>query len=189
MSKMTNLKKGVVGVCAATMLAGMCAVPAFAENTESATNGGTVTDGKGTTTVSIQTQNDQISATVPSSVKMVVGNDKQFIAPTDAKIANTGALIPVSVKSVKATVSDGTLAADLTSAADANTAVLKISKGATFDADNSIDLSGATGENGTTLTGWSIDPSGEIGIQFKGEVNKLSSFDAISLVSLVWTIG
>ena len=26
MSKMTNLKKGVVGVCAATMLAGMCAL-------------------------------------------------------------------------------------------------------------------------------------------------------------------
>ena len=42
MSKMTNLKKGVVGVCAATMLAGMCAVPAFANvaSGETSTEGG-----------------------------------------------------------------------------------------------------------------------------------------------------
>lgn len=187
--KISNLKKGVVGVCAATMLTGLCAVPAFAENTQSATNGGAVTSGKGTTEVSIQSQSDQISATVPSAIKLVVGNDKQFIVPTDAEIANTGALIPVSVKSVKATVGTGTLAANLDSATDANTAVLKISKGAAFDTDNSIDLSTATGENGATLTGWTIDPSGKIGVQFEGEVNKLSSFDSISLVSLVWTIG
>lgn len=189
MSKMSNLKKGVVGVCAATMLTGLCAVPAFADNAADATNGGVLAGGQGTTAVSIQSQNDQISATVPSSVKMVVGTDKQFIAPTTAEIENTGALTPVSVKSVKATVGNGAaLVSDLTGASDANTAILKLSKGNSFEESSAIDLSTATGADGASLN-WSVDPSAKVGVQFSGEVNKLSSLEPIELVTLVWTIG
>lgn len=188
--KFTNLKRGIAGVCAATLLTGMCVAPAFADNTASAENNGAVTGGQGTTAVTIQSQSDQISATVPSAVKLVVGADKNFVSPTDAKITNTGSLMAIGVKSVKATVSSGaSLVSDLSSATDANTAVLKISKGNTFDSATAIDLSSATGVDGASLTGWTIDPSSDLGVQFSGQVNKISTLQPISLVSLVWTIG
>ena len=172
MSKLTNLKKGVVGVCAATMLTGLCAVPAFAENAASAANGGTLSGGKGTTQVSIQSQNDQISATVPSTIKLVVGSDKNFVAPTDAKITNTGTLVSVKVSSVQVT-----------------TTVLKVSKGGSSFVDaGSIDLSTATTDP-LSLTDWTIEPGADLAVHFGGKVNKLSSLNAISLADVVWTIA
>lgn len=61
MSKMTNLKKGVVGVCAATMLTGLCAVPAFAEDT-------TFENGTMTSIVTADTTAiGQINVTVPTT--------------------------------------------------------------------------------------------------------------------------
>lgn len=190
MSKMTNLKKGVVGVCAATMLTGLCAVPAFAENVASATNGGTLSGGKGTTQVSIQSQNDQISATVPSEIKLVVGSDKSFVAPTTAKIINTGTLVSVKVSSVQVTTTGGSLvteAAISTAAEDA--AVLKVSKGGSSFVDaGSIDLSTATTDP-LSLTDWTIEPGTDLAVHFGGKVNKLSSLNAISLANVVWTIA
>ncbi|MDB1806624.1 hypothetical protein ABG957_10915 [Eggerthella lenta] len=190
MSKMTNLKKGVVGVCAATMLTGLCAVPAFAENAASATNGGTLSGGKGTTQVSIQSQNDQISATVPSAIKLVVGSDKNFVAPTDAKITNTGTLVSVKVSSVQVTTTNGSLVAEaaISSAAE-DAAVLKVSKGGSSFVDaGSIDLSTATTDP-LPLTDWTIEPGADLAVHFGGEVNKLSSLNAISLANVVWTIA
>ena len=191
MSKMTNLKKGVVGVCAATMLTGLCAVPAFAENAVSATNGGALSnDGKGTTQVSIQSQNDQISATVPSEIKLVVSSDNSFVAPTTAKIINTGTLVSVKVSSVQVTTTGGSLvteAAISTAAEDA--AVLKVSKGGSSFVDaGSIDLSTATTDP-LSLTDWTIEPGADLAVHFGGKVNKLSSLNAISLANVVWTIA
>ena len=185
MSKLTNLKKGVVGVCAATMLTGLCAVPAFAENAASAANGGTLSGGKGTTQVSIQSQNDQISATVPSTIKLVVGSDKNFVAPTDAKITNTGTLVSVQV-----TTTGGSLVAEaaISSAAE-DAAVLKVSKGGSSFVDaGSIDLSTATTDP-LSLTDWTIEPGADLAVHFGGKVNKLSSLNAISLADVVWTIA
>ena len=176
MSKLTNLKKGVVGVCAATMLTGLCAVPAFAENAASAANGGTLSGGKGTTQVSIQSQNDQISATVPS--------------PTDAKITNTGTLVSVKVSSVQVTTTGGSLVAEaaISSAAE-DAAVLKVSKGGSSFVDaGSIDLSTATTDP-LSLTDWTIEPGADLAVHFGGKVNKLSSLNAISLADVVWTIA
>ena len=69
MSKMTNLKKGVVGVCAATMLTGLCAVPAFAAaDNESAA-----------TPVTLNTEAINISVTIPTApVAAVIGADGAF---------------------------------------------------------------------------------------------------------------
>ena len=175
MSKLTNLKKGVVGVCAATMLTGLCAVPAFAENAASAANGGTLSGGKGTTQVSIQSQNDQISATVPSTIKLVVGSDKNFVAPTDAKITNTGTLVSVKVSSVQVTTTGGSLVAEaaISSAAE-DAAVLKVSTATT---------------DPLSLTDWTIEPGADLAVHFGGKVNKLSSLNAISLADVVWTIA
>ena len=85
MSKMTNLKKGVVGVCAATMLAGMCAVPAFAVVPD-VTPGSNETVASGSaaaakTEISAKTDAAQISATVPTAVVASVdAADKLYLA-------------------------------------------------------------------------------------------------------------
>ncbi|WP_148044602.1 hypothetical protein [Eggerthella sinensis] len=71
--RISNLKKGVVGVCAATMLAGMCAVPAFAEDT-------TFNDGTMTSTVTANTTAlGQINVTVPTP-------DLSGVAATDGTL-------------------------------------------------------------------------------------------------------
>ena len=116
MSKMTNLKKGVVGVCAATMLAGMCAVPAFAVVPD-VTPGSNETVASGSaaaakTEISAKTDAAQISATVPTAVVAsvdaagaltlpdstafvsTVGNDSWpvKVSALDVAVENSGAL-------------------------------------------------------------------------------------------------
>lgn len=82
MSKMTNLKKGVVGVCAATMLTGLCVVPAFAA------------DDTKDMTVNLDTSAvAQISVTVPTTpVKGVVDAAGTMTFADNYSFTNTGLL-------------------------------------------------------------------------------------------------
>lgn len=64
------VKRGLVGVCAATMLAGMCAVPAFAAGEESLPGEATQTttgDTMSTTVTANTTALGQINVTVPTA--------------------------------------------------------------------------------------------------------------------------
>lgn len=64
------VKRGLVGVCAATMLAGMCAVPAFAADEGSLPSGATQTttgDTMSTTVTANTTALGQINVTVPTA--------------------------------------------------------------------------------------------------------------------------
>ena len=113
MSKMTNLKKGVVGVCAATMLAGMCAVPAFANvaSGETSTEGGGLgTEGTAQSQVSLSKADvtAQISATVPTTLPVAV-SDAGFTPPTGATITNTSPNYGIVVKSVGVTKDNSNL--------------------------------------------------------------------------------
>ncbi|MRX83032.1 hypothetical protein [Eggerthella guodeyinii] len=97
MSKMTNLKKGVVGVCAATMLAGMCAVPAFAAVTE-----GNTAAKKGIGSSEVTVKSDiQVSATLPTTIPLVL-NSSGFTAPTFT-FDNTTIGYGIQLKSVQIT--------------------------------------------------------------------------------------
>ena len=190
MSKLTNLKKGVVGVCAATMLTGLCAVPAFAENAASAANGGTLSGGKGTTQVSIQVKMIRFPPLFLLRSSWLLALIRIFVAPTDAKITNTGTLVSVKVSSVQVTTTGGSLVAEaaISSAAE-DAAVLKVSKGGSSFVDaGSIDLSTATTDP-LSLTDWTIEPGADLAVHFGGKVNKLSSLNAISLADVVWTIA
>lgn len=102
MSKMTNLKKGVVGVCAATMLAGMCAVPAFATEIK---DGATT----GSSSVTVET-NIQMSATVPTTIPMEINNDGIAVPDTSVlKIQNLTKNYGITVTNVKADIKDSTM--------------------------------------------------------------------------------
>lgn len=88
--KISNLKKGVVGVCAATMLAGMCAVPAFADNESS------VTLNKDSSAL-------QVDVTVPTELPITLNKQTGIAMPTaDISITNNNKAIELSVD--KATI-------------------------------------------------------------------------------------
>lgn len=109
MSKMTNLKKGVVGVCAATMLAGMCAVPAFAADPP-AIDAGTSKDiasgGTVETAVKAQAKTAQISATVPTTVTASVDSAGVLTFPDNKTfvIAATNDSWPIKVSNLDVAV-------------------------------------------------------------------------------------
>lgn len=109
MSKMTNLKKGVVGVCAATMLTGLCAVPAFATEIK---DGATT----GSSSVTVET-NIQMSATVPTTIPMEINNDGVAVPDASAlKIQNLTKNYGITVTNVKATIVDSKMTLSSTGA-------------------------------------------------------------------------
>lgn len=87
MSKFTGLKKGIVGVCAATLLTGIVAAPAFAEDFTDPSFVSTdkvYTDGA-TESMVVTAQalsSAQIHATVPTTVKAAVSASGDLTFPT-----------------------------------------------------------------------------------------------------------
>lgn len=124
MSKMTNLKKGVVGVCAATMLTGLCAVPAFAAATADNTP---AVDGSGSSQVTVKS-NIQVSATLPTTIPLAL-DSSGFTAPTFT-FDNTTIGYAIQLKSVQITdaVSDNgmTIKEDATDISADNQLRLKV---------------------------------------------------------------
>lgn len=109
--RISNLKKGVVGVCAATMLAGMCAVPAFAADVRDVTAGSSETVASGsaaaaTTEVKAKTETAQITATVPTAVVASVDASGELTFPenTAFKISAGNASWPVKVSALSVAV-------------------------------------------------------------------------------------
>lgn len=148
MSKLTNLKKGVVGVCAAAMLTGLCAVPAFAAEATNETptqGGGLGTDGVAQSQVSLSAADvtAQISATVPTTLPVAV-SDSGFTPPTGAAITNTSPNYGIVVKSVGVTKDNSNLTlVDHTKASlAANEMWMTVAVG--NDTTNVIDLGAAT---------------------------------------------
>ena len=160
MSKMTNLKKGVVGVCAATMLAGMCAVPAFANvaSGETSTEGGGLgTEGTAQSQVSLSKADvtAQISATVPTTLPVAV-SDAGFTPPTGATITNTSPNYGIVVKSVGVTKDNSnlTLVESTKASLAANEMWMTVAAGS--DTTNVIDF-GATTVATPSPTIWKMD--------------------------------
>ncbi|MBC2888797.1 hypothetical protein [Gordonibacter massiliensis (ex Traore et al. 2017)] len=103
-SRFNYIKRGLVGVCAATMLTGLCAGTAFAleaTNGESTTGGGLASDASASSTVSLGKDDvtANISATVPTTLPVAVA-DGVFTAPTGASITNTSTGYGVKVTGV-----------------------------------------------------------------------------------------
>ena len=126
MSKLTNLKKGVVGVCAATMLTGLCAVPAFAASD-------TVD-----TTVKLNTSDvAQITVTVPTSdLTGVVDSKGKMTFASNYNFTNTG-LLGVKISNLEVKV-------------DPAMTAVKLVDGAVFAGesagDNALNLTATIGD-------------------------------------------
>lgn len=188
MSKMSNLKKGVVGVCAATMLTGMCAVPAFAEvgvtNPESATSieSGTTSD----TDVSIEAAATQISATVPTSVMASVDSTGEMTFPdsTEFQIKATNSSWPVKVSKLEVKAGTGySLKAEnsLAASKDIYLAIGGTSLDSSANIDTAIGSLAQTSANGDPI---SIAMTGKM---YKPAISDINS--AVPAAKLTWTLS
>lgn len=185
MSKMTNLKKGVVGVCAATMLAGMCAVPAFAAA------GDVDVDGNGTTTVKA-TVDTQLSVTVPTELTASVESDGTLTYANNAALLNKSQLAPVHVSAVSVTDKEGVLVAKTAfdAASGNNQAWTEVTPNG--KAASVLDLKGSfvasSDWNIAAATGSTDDDAGKLPVTFAGKMKNPSATGEINIYDIVWTV-
>lgn len=188
--KKSNLKKGLVGICAATMLTGLCAAPAFAAVNAGAQ--GTAFDaatGEGQTKVQATIDDTQVTATVPTTLPVVVGVGGAFTTATDAVITNTSNY-NLHIASIEATPASGiTLKAsgDTVAAGDANAVKLSIKSAATGATD--VDM----GASPISLTAgqWDVDANDTLGFTYSGSMENISAISTlpIDLLTMKWTIA
>lgn len=187
MSKMSNLKKGVVGVCAATMLTGLCAVPAFAASeppaVEQGTPGTIASGGTAETAVKAQAKTAQISATVPTTVTASVDATGALTFPEENvfAISATNDSWPIKVSDLEVKVADGYTLLETPAAAK--------------------DISLSIGDTALKATGNDVaianlkqasKGSDPIGISMKGTLFQPSYADVTSgvpVATLTWTLS
>lgn len=184
MMKISNLKKGVVGVCAATMLTGLCAVPAFAA----------ATDQSDETPVTLDTGAINISVTIPTTpVLAAVDASGAFSNVSGGKIVNNSVCgVHVSSISVAKTAGSSMTLQDATAFdaegnSTANVAKLNAKVG-------SVDLDVADFDTPKAPTSdIKLATSAEANIVLSGAVKNLTGAtmneNALSFVSITWTVA
>ncbi len=177
-SRFNYIKRGLVGVCAATMLTGLCAGTAFGADSDNNTN------------VEVTTPSAQLSASVPTSVSVALKNDGTLNAKGDMNFTVTGPY-QVVVKSVKAVKEDGFTISGQASMTAQNAVAAKIQVGS--DASGAFEISGITETAKTFDTPGVIDPTSGLTCSITELVMKNMTAEnenkAITPFHLVWTVG
>lgn len=175
------VKRGLVGACAATMLAGMCAVPAFAEDS-------TFEDGTMSSSVSINTSAlGQISVTVPTKAFVGVASTDGSIQIGNYTFTNNSTLgIKISNMKVTADASANLVKADAADPGDNAISVkAKIS-------DTAVELADYTGVDGDVVTGAPTIAKGATGtVELSGNISnptKSGINSNIKIADVVWTL-
>lgn len=185
--KITNLKKGVVGVCAATMLTGLCAVPAFATDIK---DGATT----GSSSVTVET-NIQMSATVPTTIPMQINNDGVAVPNSSVlKIQNLTKNYGIKVTNVKATIVDSnmTLSSDGTSLASNQLALAVDKTGGSSPVfvdttEKPLDWSISASTDGTTPQDFAFTLTPTSGTLTKDFFGNYTT--AAEALTISWTVG
>lgn len=181
------VKRGIVGVAAATLLTGLCAVPAFAAGTVDASGPANATTGEASTVVSAKSETANISATVPTTMTVSIAPNGTLSFPdSTAFVIKIGAdCWPLKVSSV-----------DLTTPG-----AYKLAATDAFETDTNLYL---TMNNGTTDVPLTADANAEavkglaqttsqeqdLGVTMNGKVKGASyATTASEIVTMKWTIA
>lgn len=189
------VKRGLIGACAATMLAGMCAVPAFAADASTTISGSNDTAATGKSTVNVEATIN-ISATVPTSLPVSITNDG-ITAPSDFSIGNTTKGYDVALTDVKVsgkTDTNFSLSSTDTSLAE-NALYVTLSQKDDSAKKTVLTESSATGLNwtigksadGTTATPLGLKMDVKSGTLSKTFLSKY--FTESQAFDVTWTIG
>lgn len=187
-SRFNYIKRGLVGVCAATMLTGLCAGAAFGAVAPEGPTGTSPVDADNSATTTVNAEVDaQLSVTVPASFKAAVGSDGVLQFPNNVTLSNTSALSAVHVSDISATAgispavvlkSNG----DFASASEANAVWSKVKAGAA-----EFDLGGAAAFS--SAAAWNIPASGNLAVSFEGAIKNPSATGSIKLYDIKWTVA
>lgn len=180
------VKRGLVGACAATMLAGMCAVPAFADGTPTAPSQWDAVDAtnQGKTIVNADVD-AQVQVTVPTSFTAAVKADGSFLLPDNVALKNTSTLAKAHVSAIAVAEDVGSkLIASAAEATDDNSVKMTV---------NEMDLT--TAASFTPSASWEIDRAtdastpGTLPLTFAGSIANPSKTGAIHLFDITWTVA
>lgn len=188
--RFTIIKQGLVGVCAATMLTGLCAAPAFAADGFAAGATGTtpVTDGSASTEVKAESDTIQISATVPTTVSAAVdaNGDLTFPDATAFKIHVNDGSWALKVSDVAVAVETGYTLATTSTVSESDNLYLAFNNGT-----SDVALKASGNANAVSNLVQAASGEGDMGVTMKGKVYGMSYADAFAgkkLVSLTWTL-
>lgn len=185
-SRFNYIKKGIVGVCAATMLTGLCAGAAFAD-VQSAGTAESVDSGTGkiATNVSVQSEVANISATVPTSVTVSIAPSGAltFPASTDFKIHVNADCWPLKVSELAVATETGFTLAETDTLTEANNLYLTL---------NGTALKAAAADNATAVASLAQTESKaeDLNIDMAGKVKGVGYTTApAKIVTLNWTLA
>ena len=188
MSKMTNLKKGVVGVCAATMLAGMCAVPAFAAGSVDATDDVDAGTGVASTIVKAKSEVANITATVPTAMTVSIDPDGTLTFPdaTHFVIGIKAGAWPLKVSDVALTAaSPYELATTDAFPEEGSNLYLTMNNGTT-----DVALTADTNTSAVSNLAQTAGGAENLGVTMNGKVKGASyNTTASEIVTMKWTIA
>lgn len=188
MSKMTNLKKGVVGVCAATMLAGMCAVPAFAAGSVDATDDVDAGTGVASTNVKAKSEVANISATVPTAMTVSIDPDGTLTFPDSSHfvIGIKAGNWPLKVSDVALTAASSYELATTDAFPEEGSNLYLAMNNGTTDVALAADTNTSAVSNLAQTAGGAED----LGVTMKGKVKGASyNTTASEIVTMKWTIA
>ena len=191
MTSTKGIRHRVLAACAASALVcGLAVVPAFAAANHN------ITGGKGDTTLNLQVDQANISATVPQAVSFSVKGDGEFICPSDAKIVNTSQF-GIHVANIKV-VTESTPAMNLVTTGDfatttgtANTFWTTVKPGvgsavelATYKTSGA-DTAGAEWNIASGATG------NDLALTFAGKIKEstISSEADTKAATITWTVA
>lgn len=183
-SRFNYIKRGLVGVCAATMLTGLCAGTAFAvdpvPDEPSAYAPGT------STSVNAELDNTNISATVPTSISAKIDSTGKIFFPTTAQLRNASTLYGIEATATAASTAGNLVGSGetFTNATQKNSFWAKIGKDtATEEMSNlsnlALKIPAATD---------SSTPS-SITLAFDGAIKNVNATSFSPLVTITWTVG
>lgn len=184
-SRFNYIKRGLVGVCAATMLTGLCAAPAFAASEVSESRPVDTGTGVASTEVTALTEVGNISATVPTKVVLSVAPSGELTFPTnDFKIHINEGNWPMKVSKLVVAPESAFTLATTDEFTEANSNLYLTLNGTALAADSSenTDAVAALAQNESKVEDLSLAMTGKT----KGLAYSTTS---AKLVTLTWTIA
>lgn len=182
-SRFNYIKKGIVGMCAATMLTGLCAGAAFADPTVTEPVEGDYAVGT-STAVNAELDNANISATVPTSIGAKIDSSGKIFFPTNAELRNTSTLYGIVAKASAASTT-GNLVANGQPFADAtskNAFWAKIGKDTA-----SVDMSDLSSLSIPVPAAADSTP-GAAKLAFDGAIKNINTSSFSPLMTITWTV-
>ncbi len=191
MRKIDVLKRSVVGVCAATLLTGLCVAPAFAAGSVDASAAVDKANGTGNTTVQVKSEVANITATVPTKITVSIAPNgtMTFPASTDFKITAGGNdNWPLKVASLGVTMEGSYKLATTDAFTEQDSNVYMTLNNGTSDVALASDAS-TNGEAVKTFV-QKVSGSTDWGLTMNGKVKGAKySTTAATVATLNWTIS